>query len=142
MPSVDELRNLKPWELTRAVAAFLAIIAPGILILYLYKPGLVTELESAKLLMFSAALTLPLVALNALLFLFIGIFTGGLRDANRGEVWFWQAVWAISVLYGAILVAYLCAFTFRSFVGVLLAFDAIGALIVYFTRRFFRATTS
>jgi hypothetical protein len=62
---LNEIRGLTVWDVTSLLGAFLATIAPGVLILYVFAPELVLQLATLKLFVFSAALTLPVIAINA-----------------------------------------------------------------------------
>ena len=134
---IEEVKKLRAWEISATLAWFLVTIAPGFLILYRFQAGLVKELDTVKVLIFSAALTLPVVAVNALLLAVIGPFTGGLKGANRNEIFFWLTVWAFFVLYGSLLVAYFAGLSFRQFLGVVGGLDVVAAIVVFYVMRFF-----
>lgn len=140
MVNIEELRTLKPWELTKAVEAFLVTVAPGVLILYLYRPALVTELASLKLIVFSASLTLPLVAINTFLFVVIDSVTmKRLKNVYPDAFWSGLAVWCSTVLYSTTLVAYLCALPFKNFLITLAIINfVVGVPSMYLTTRFIR----
>ncbi len=137
---VEDVKSLRAWEITAALAFFLATIAPGFLLIHHYSPALLRELETAKLVVFAASLTLPLLGINALLLVLMGSFLQiwG-HGANRSEVFFWLAVWTIAVFYGALFIAYLCSLPPAQFVAVVAGLDVVVAVAVFFIIRFFKA---
>ena len=109
MAVLDDIRRLTVWDLTSLLGAFLATIAPGLLIVYVFAPELMLQLDTLKLFVFSAALTLPAIAVNAFVIAVVCPFTRsiGTGEGTRKHVYFWQATWAFLTLYSALLVAYL-----------------------------------
>ncbi|MDH5360772.1 MAG: hypothetical protein OEX03_09420, partial [Gammaproteobacteria bacterium] len=57
---IDILKNTDSRFAGGYVLAFLATIAPGVLIIYLYKPNVFLEIDTIKFILFSLALSLPL----------------------------------------------------------------------------------
>lgn len=45
MSVLDQLKNLTPWDITAVLGSFLATIAPGFLIIHLFNPELIIQLE-------------------------------------------------------------------------------------------------
>ena len=125
-------------SLTSLLGAFLATIAPGLLIVYVFAPKLVLQLDTLKLFVFSAALTLPVIAVNAFVVAVVGPFTGsiGTGEGTRKHVYFWQATWAFLTLYSALLVAYLCELSALSFIGTAAALDVVFGVIILWIMRF------
>ncbi len=138
MAVLDEIRGLTAWDATLLLGAFLATIAPGMLIVHIFAPELVLQLDTLKLFVFSAAVTLPVIAVNALVLAAIGPFTGSLGhgEGTRKHLYFWQAAWAFLTLYSALLAAYLCGLNVRSFIGTAAALDVIFGAIVICIMRF------
>jgi hypothetical protein len=64
---LKELKGLPPITWGYAVVLILAIIAPGMLLLYFYEEELFYELESLKLILLSVSVTVPIFALNSIL---------------------------------------------------------------------------
>lgn len=138
MTVLDEIRGLTVWDLTSLLGAFLATIAPGVLIVYVFAPELVLQLDTLKLFVFSAAVTLPVIAVNAFVVAVVGPFTGsiGSGEGTRKHVYFWQATWAFLTLYSALLVAYLCEPSVLSFIGTAAALDVVFGVIILWIMRF------
>ena len=65
MDIVESVKKIDGKSATIIVAVFVSIVAPGLLILMLYKPVLFKELETIKLILLSISLSLPLWTLNA-----------------------------------------------------------------------------
>ncbi len=100
------------------VAGFLGTISPGLLIVYLYKPDLFIGLDAFKLLLFSLALSMPVVFINILVC--NSLRKVGVSNINVGIV----ALFLASIaLYPSILVGYLFQLPFRDFLKVLLAME-------------------
>ena len=69
MNIIEEFKKLEGIEVFTISLLFLSVISSGFLIIYLYKPNLIAELNVIKLIIFSIALSLPMVLYNFLLFL-------------------------------------------------------------------------
>lgn len=136
MALIEDIKKLETWQISAALVSFLATVAPGSLILYLYEPALFRELETFKLLVLSAAVTLPVVLVNILLTAVIGSFTGRLKKANKSQFYFLQMLWAFFVLYGTLLVAYFCSLSIKQFIMVAGGLNVFVAVIVFFLFKF------
>lgn len=104
----DVLRKITTWDLTVVLGGFLACVAPGFLIIFVFDPDLVRQLETFKLVLLSASFTLPLVAFNAFALAGIGPFVGAFRERqrepDRKHIFFWLTTWTFLVLYFSIVV--------------------------------------
>ena len=60
----DQLKDLKWSQALLVIFGFLGLLAPGFLIIFLYKPELVIALDATKLILFSLALSGPVFAIN------------------------------------------------------------------------------
>lgn len=113
MSTIDELRKLKPMHVASWLALFLAIIAPGFLTIFLYRPELVSGLDTLKLLVFSASLTLPILLFNV-----VGAFA--VLEA-RNESVDQEVLITLTILltclsqYLALLIAYLVGLSFKGY---------------------------
>lgn len=107
MASIEEIKKLQSHEVTAVIGWFLATVAPGFLIIFIYNPSLIKELDTVKLIVLSLSVTLPLIAVNISLFVILRVFFKFFKDANRNEFFFLQMVWAFLVIYGAVWIAYL-----------------------------------
>lgn len=77
MGLIQGIKEIKLTEFGVYSIIFLSVIAPGLLIVFLYKPVLFESLGPIKLLLFSAALSLPIPTFNT-------FFTASIRD-NWGQ---------------------------------------------------------
>ena len=115
MSLIDDARKLEPSDFAIGIGFFVGVVAPGFLTLFLYKPALVTSLDILKLLLFSTAITLPIVIIN---FIFVAMLydedkkTPELRLLSIGAL-----ALACSVQYLALLISYICAFIFNPTLG-------------------------
>ncbi len=119
MSGISEIKQLTHKDFVMATAVFLSIVAPGILILQLFKPNLLAALETTKAIFLAISITLPILAIN-----FFGIgYAGHIKRVRQSEPlkdgYMVDSVFAmlatISILYPATLIAYVCAFPFKSF---------------------------
>lgn len=137
MTALEQLRKLTAWDITAALGGFLATVAPGLLIVYLFDPALVLKLETMKLFVLSAAITLPVLAVNAFAMLIVGIRMGiwnkrTITRQYRQHLFFYQATWAFLTLYAAVLIAFLFSLNVSQFIWVVGGVDAVvGVAIMY-----------
>lgn len=135
----DALRRISVWDLTVVLGGFLACVAPGFLVIFLFDPSLVRELESLKLIFLSAALTLPLVTLNAFALAGVGPFVGALGGAgkyDRKHIVFWLLTWTFLVLYIALAIkAFVWALAPGAFLILVIVLDIALAFPIMKTMR-------
>lgn len=68
MSLLTEIQKLKGKQILSGLLVFLGTISPGFLTIYHFRPELVEKYDFAKLLLFSASLTLPFLFVNTLAF--------------------------------------------------------------------------
>ena len=68
MKIVQELKSIDSGDALIAIISFVAVVAPGILIIHEFDRSLVTTLTTPKLILFSLAITLPVMVLNFMLY--------------------------------------------------------------------------
>jgi len=126
---IEELRKVKPLEIALYLLLFLATIAPGFLIIYNFKPSLVTEYDILKLIVFAFSLTLPALCINV-------IFVGGTSTAiqeNRKSLKNWTLKHDVTLgslitflfYYLAILVSYILHLKFIIFIIIIFFLEAL-----------------
>lgn len=142
MTLVEDIKKLESWQISAALITFLATVAPGSLILHFYDPALFKDLETVKLLVLAAALTLPVVLLNILLTVVLGVFSGRLKKVNKSAFYFLQMLWASFVLYGTLLAAYFCSLSTKQFIVVAGGLNVLVAISVFFLFRYLRGKDS
>ena len=130
---ISEVRRIELPKILISALVLLGTIAPGFLILYLYKPDLIEKLDIAKLLIFSAALTVPVLVTNVL-----GVLVIFLRAAEEGTdtLAFIVGGTLISIFsfYGSIGAAYEYSLPFGTFLSWLLGVDLVVLLFVALVR--------
>ena len=133
--NIEPIRNLSKWEITVFISGFLATLAPGFLILYLYKPDLLERFDNFKITIFSLALTLPLVVVDALIMVVIGAYFGLWKKLSDKQAVFWVAVWVFLSLYASILAAYFFSLSYMAFLFTLIVVDvAFGYGVIRIVR--------
>ena len=135
MTILKDIKNLKVNTVVSLSILFLSIVAPGSLILFIYKPELVQNLDALKLVILSSAMTAP-----PLMFL---LFTSRVTEVvlmkqkrmNRGQVGLlqdWYVLHGVNnscMFYFAIFVAYMMDLNFRWLVLAVLLFTILGVLL-------------
>ncbi len=102
------------------ISGFLGSIAPGFLLLYLFKPELILSLDSFKLVIFSLALSLPVVFLNILM-----CKSAPGNEISNLKIGYLALVLASFSMYPSILMSYLFQFSFFDYLKVLLVSQCI-----------------
>ena len=128
---LKEITELTWKQTIGGVFCFLGTIAPGFLILYLYKPDLIESLETMKLIIFSLSLTLPLFFINIV---GLSVIDKELEKQQRHFEFAVVAMFFCSVAaYPAILTAYLQNLPFKAFLVALLIWQVVVWLGVFIT---------
>jgi hypothetical protein len=121
-----ELKSLKAVYFLWVVLTFLAVIGPGFLILFQFKPQIVASYDIVKLLVFASALTMPLLFINALII----VFVNPRAEAPEVETTFAGTLAGTAVsLYLATLGCYLLHLRFWQFILLVTAFELAFGLV-------------
>jgi hypothetical protein len=131
MSWISDIEKIDFPKIAKTIALFMATIAPGFLILYLFKHDLIANLDIIKLIIFSFSLTLPLLIFNWFSVLaIIAIYT----DTKNHDVEMELGSITVNIMayYLAIFIAYLYALPFRSFVWILLGINFFILFILLF----------
>ena len=143
MSMIDDLKTLGANHIAVAVLAFAALVAPGFLTIYHFKPELIEKYDVLKLVLFSLSLTLPLLGLNFVIF---ANFPSERQKALGEEKIGWLAAHGLmatiatgSAFYWALLLSYFLSYIFRYsvsrifvlFLCGLIIFDAIVVFAAY-----------
>src|ERR1051326_4936000 len=131
MSLVEELKSADGFDFAVALVCFLGVLAPGFLTLFLFRPELVITLDTLKVLLFSASLTLPV--------------TGALivlrhKRTPREHIGVELAVSVSAtalIFFPGLLSTYLFHLSFRAFLGFIAAMLGMEALDT--ARRYLRA---
>jgi len=133
MSPIDEAKKLQPSDIALGLGVLLAVIAPGFLTLYLYRPTLVESLDTFKLILFSISLTLPFVVLN--------FFAHDMSADSNSEKTFAGSILINAmagtslVLYMALLISFLFQLTFRQHLGAITGFQLLWFFFLWLVRR-------
>lgn len=136
---LEIIKTLSAWDVTIIISFFLSTIAPGLALIFIYKPDLFEDIDSLKLFALSAALTLPIMSVNsfALIIGCIGLGRKADKSTLRKHLLFSLNVWTSLAFYCSILIAYLCKFVFTKFLLTLLILDIIFGMVVIWIARAF-----
>ena len=139
MGIISEIKKLKASDVMMAVLAFSAVIAPGFLTLYLFKPNLIADIDIVKLIVFSVALTIPQCALSLFGLIFYRDITKkpDLKDEETTTIFLWVMLWTFLVFYVSLLIAYFYGITFKYFLLTLAVANVLVPLCAYILSRFF-----
>ncbi len=114
MSIIEEAKKLEAFDVTFYICIFLATVAPGFLTIYLFKPELISSLDTAKLIIFSISIALPAYSINYIVML-IDRVEGESIDFKLSGV---MAGSVTSVtFYGTLMSAYFLALNFKIFVA-------------------------
>lgn len=133
MSLVDEARKLKQNDIVLAVGIFISVIAPGFLTIYRYKPALVGSLDTFKLLIFSAALTLPMVIVSHFA---TSVLAGEKNKDEHAAIFATAMAMTCLVLYLALLVSYFASLTFKWYLVSAVGFQVLLFLVLYIDQRY------
>jgi hypothetical protein len=133
MSIIDEARKLDRSHIVFVVGAFISVVAPGFLTIYLYKPALVGSLDTFKLLVFSAALTLPIVILNY--FAAVQLSPSKDKDHQVSSLILAMAMTCV-VFYLALIISYFALLTFKSYIATVTALQVLLFLSMFLDQRY------
>jgi len=135
MSEISEIKQLTHKDFVMATVVFLSIIAPGILILQLFKPNLLVTLDTTKAIFIAISITLPILAIN-----FFGIgYARHIKRVRQSEPlkdgYILDGAFAmlatIGIFYPATLIAYVCDLPFKSFVITVCIVQVFALLLEY-----------
>ncbi len=132
---LESCKKLSVKNYTYISCAFLAIFSPGYLLLYLYKPSLFQELETAKLFAFAISLTAPVVFINLMLVndLFNRVIKYDetvFQDDRAKREFMMSCVITCVFLHGLIIAAYYWGFSFKVFIIIVAVIEMVGVTTV------------
>lgn len=117
---VSQLKNLKSKEIAFAFGFFLAVLAPGFLTLYQFKPELVSNYSTVKLIIFSVAITLPVFSFNLLI---TGIYSTENLYSDQTLSWISSSFITTFSFYPSIIFSYIFNLKFVHFLIPLLVIN-------------------
>lgn len=129
MSIVDDFKKLEPSDFAITFGLFVSVIAPGFLTIFLFKPELVASLDTFKLLVFSSALTLPIVALN---YIAIGVNQDASNSDRHIEAFLFSMLITCSIMYVALLISYFGMTSFKVHLGMIAIVQLVVLVISYF----------
>ncbi|MBN1671174.1 MAG: hypothetical protein JXR37_09090 [Kiritimatiellae bacterium] len=128
---LEEIKKMDRLDVLVVVLSFFAIVGPGLLLLYHFKPELVKESSALKLVFLSISFTLPICLINMFVppqRLFCYPDAPGVRPvilcASTGIIY-----------YLALLVAYLFGLRFKVFLGILAGLETLFLVISFWTAK-------
>jgi arginine exporter protein ArgO len=133
MSIFEEIQKLNRSHIVFAAWAFLSVVAPGFLTIYLYKPLLVGSLDTLKLIVFSAALTLPILILN--FYVVIGVPPSENEDHQVSSFIFAMAI-TFAVFYLSLSISYFALLTFKSYVVLLAVIQVLLFVSMWIDQRY------
>lgn len=113
MSFVQDMRNLEHHQVLLGGFVFAATLAPGFLTIFHFKPDLVEKYDFFKIVLFSMALTVPVLLLNQMWLTLIRLFppkgnefVGSLAIAS---------IFTMGLFLSSLVIAYLEGFPFKRF---------------------------
>lgn len=134
---INKIRKIKHYEIITGLFLFIALVSPGILILFIYKLTLFKELDFTKILFLSLSISLPMFIVNLLSsFIFIS-------DDEKRYYWIvfvCGAYWSAAIFYMLLGLQYfhimsisLYSLLFQWIIFSLIVF--VGALLYEFIKK-------
>lgn len=109
---VSQIKHLKSKDIAFAFGFFLAVLAPGFLTLYQFKPEVVSEYATVKLIIFSVAITLPIFAFNLTI---TGMYSTENLHMDQTIPWITSSLITTFSFYSSILITYILNLKFMHF---------------------------
>jgi len=123
--ALSQMRNLSTSEVILAVSLFLATVATGALVIFSFDKGTFIELDTFKLLVLSASVTLPVLAVNVLL---VEVAVQNLKSSFSDNL-IMAGILSSLVFYPPLLIRrFSSELTFNGFLGWLLLFEVIAVI--------------
>ena len=122
MDLITDIKNLGHQEIFFGILCFLGILAPGVLIIFHFRPDLFQSLDAFKMIVLALALTVPLGLFNSVLVhtIWDSGKTGPFENAALA------CAFTFLFTYPLILLAYFCGFRFRAFLWTLIALELLA----------------
>ncbi|EIA1774640.1 hypothetical protein WMQ48_20295 [Vibrio cidicii] len=132
---MSDLKSIDGLFTSTLLVLFLSLIAPGVLIIYLFLPDLFVKLDGLKFILFATSLALPVFVLNSI---FVPLtFTDEEREeGNFQQIGVLGGILSSLVLYSCLIVAYVAKLSFDKFLlgVVLLELAWIAFSYLYYVR--------
>jgi hypothetical protein len=104
---------------------FMSAVCSGFLVVFQFKPDLVIELDVLKLILLGSALTLPLFMFTT----YVSFVVARARDAGIMGHLLMGSMLTFATIYGPLMLSYVFHLSFRAFVVMILALQALLGLI-------------
>ena len=120
MSFLQDLGGLNPSKTFTLMMLVLGLVAPGILVIYVFHPDLFFQLNIGKLLLLAIAITIPFYAIN----IYVGYRaaknrTDSTEHTSLGNMYV-GAIYTVYVFYPVLLLGYLVTIPFKLLLGVLI----------------------
>jgi Na+-driven multidrug efflux pump len=127
---LGDLKTLSWKQSIGGLFGFVGTVAPGFLLLYLFKPELISSLETIKVIIFSLALSVPIVLVN----LPIAIYLSGEHEDKYLPILFAMML-SSTVFYFALITTYLFNFNFKEFLIAVLVLQFLVSIVAIIDRK-------
>lgn len=128
---------MKAGHVLLCIGAFFAMVAPGLLAIFLFRPELYDRYDVVKLTLLSVSLTIPLVIVNFFLRWFSECFD--IKQDRSGDdveqTLFASFLLTCMAIFPALLIAYWFALHFRWFCGIIALSEILFVLAMRKKRR-------
>ncbi|MEK0337501.1 MAG: hypothetical protein QQN41_08725 [Nitrosopumilus sp.] len=133
---IESIKKCSPFDFVFIFLGFLGLLAPGFLVLYLYKPTLIEDLGTVKLFVFSFCLTSPVFILNAITVILLHLAgeSDQAQTTDKGKNDELQLVFlectsvTFAAFYVLLVIAYLFKLNFKTFLITMIVLE-LGFLI-------------
>lgn len=128
---LQDIYSLPAHKIYWSLLFFICSLAPGCLLIYLYIPAVFASIESVKLIIFSSALSLPVIVFNVFYFMVLHDFFKNKKHLDLGMVFFIAGFFSFLIFYISIFFSYLFNLNFKSFLAVLFFVDCFYLFVVF-----------
>jgi hypothetical protein len=132
MNFVDDFKKLKRVEIMHFSILFLALIASGFLLIYLYRIDLLISLSTLKLIIFSISLSSPIYILNYLLVAYHEDYEDKQKKAEKADtISMISSSFSFVIMNFTTLFAYLFDLSFKYYILSIFVIEIILFIIAY-----------
>lgn len=127
MSLVDEMRKLDKFHVFMGLVLFASVIAPGFIVIGMFRPALLVSLDCIKLLLLASSFSVPVLLLNGLVL--IPMVAPASAVPDHADVFKWAAIVSAAEQYALLYVTYLLHLQFRTLTVLLAIATCVGLLL-------------
>ena len=130
MWSLSEIRKIKADEYALIYGFVFSIAIPGLLAVYLHREDLFITLEIYKLLLLSAAFTIPIILLNSIV-----LFVSELDNDSNDNLLIDSMAISCLIFYPALLISFIFDIDYKGHIGIAVLCQVVVLYLIYIMRK-------